>query len=187
VSCEMGPKFVGSPSCSYSWNIARFLVTPFCRWTARAWTAPSRIEALVVRADNQSIHFAFWTILSAKHRLESAGRLFTLWLKQLDQSALPSMSILCALASAQRQLPHDVPKSRLASLWLREVQTAARKKGLQMCNPNDLNRVISRLSNLAATDAVQLVADVDDIRMACRTQAAIEAAILEEDESLLEM
>ena len=108
----------------------------------------------MVRADNQSIHFAFWTILSAKHRLESAGRLFT---------------------------------SRLASPWLREVQTAARKKGLQMCNPNDLNRVISRLSNLAATDAVQLVADVDDIRMACGTQAAIEAAILKEDESLLEM
>ncbi|CAE7553076.1 lgals3bpb [Symbiodinium natans] len=82
---------------------------------------------------------------------------FHTFLAEANQTKLPGMPVLCALATCQRSLPHLIVKSRMAEVWLRKLRSLAKKPGSNNCSPEDLARALTRLRQMVSTEALHLV------------------------------
>ena len=78
---------------------------------------------------------------------------------QLQQRELPCESaiILCRLAEANKYLARTTAKTRIAAVWMQQLQEGAYDSGPKTCTPEDVEAAVARLTQLAPEQAVKLV------------------------------
>ncbi|CAE7209264.1 Svep1 [Symbiodinium natans] len=87
-------------------------------------------------------------------------------LQEPDASGVPcvpseSLKILCALATASRDLPHRLAKKQVGKAWLLGVLAISEHAGLKRtCTPEELERAEGRLVQMPKEDAKRLIRSV---------------------------
>ena len=84
----------------------------------------------------------------------------TMWLTQLKRSELPVHAVLCALATANKDMPHLLAKEKISSVWMKQAEKLAKQAKQQKCTPEDLARATARLSQMPKDHAADLVEGV---------------------------
>ena len=91
-------------------------------------------------------------------------------LHQLDHRELhcEGMKHLCVLATANRNLPHSLAKSRVGKAWLLAVLDLVDvKHDKHPCTPEDLERAIGSLAQMPKEDASRLIQSVARVCAEC--------------------
>ena len=81
-------------------------------------------------------------------------------------------TVLCALASASENLPHNLVKSRVLVVWMQAVEDLEQDRTPKKCLPEELANAVARLGQMPRGDAMTLVRHVG--RMCARLRTSSE-------------
>ena len=100
-------------------------------------------------------------------------------LHDLGQRELPGegLKVLCALATANREMPRSLAKSQVGRAWLEAVLALMSGPEWQTCSPEDLERGIARLAQMPQNEAallITLIAQICTDQTRSRTVAELE-------------
>ncbi|CAE7769837.1 Scube1 [Symbiodinium sp. CCMP2592] len=83
-----------------------------------------------------------------------------------------SLLVLCVLATASKQMPPVVVKSRIKRVWLMGVEALASDSSSATCTPEELTHTVTRLRQMPREDAMSLIDSVVELCVGHRRSKA---------------